>query len=194
MNSNLKIVLISLLVFITINSVSGQVENFRSRSSLGFMGGGSYYIGDVNKYDHFNNTKLSFGLIYRFHVNSRIALRGTLRYGNVEGSDSESGKADQIARNLSFESSIFEVAGGLEFNYLNYKFGNKEYFFTPYMFIDIGVFKMRPKTDYNGEMVSLQTIGTEGQNSELTSENAYPLTQLVIPFGIGFKVNLGKGE
>ncbi|RYM33798.1 hypothetical protein ERX46_07465 [Brumimicrobium glaciale] len=187
-----KIVLISLLVILTSSIVNAQIENFRSRSELGFMVGGSYYIGDLNKYEHFNNTNLSFGLIYRFHVNSRLALRGTLRYGTIEGYDSESGKADQIARNLSFESSIFEVAGGLEFNYVNYKLGNKEYFFTPYMFIDIGVFKMDPQTDYKGEMVSLQNIGTEGQNSELTGENAYPLTQLVIPFGIGFKVNLGK--
>jgi hypothetical protein len=187
-----KIVLISLLVILTSSTVNAQIENFRSRSELGFMVGGSYYIGDLNKYEHFNNTNLSFGLIYRFHVNSRLALRGTLRYGTIEGYDSESGKADQIARNLSFESSIFEVAGGLEFNYVNYKLGNKEYFFTPYMFIDIGVFKMDPQTDYKGEMVSLQNIGTEGQNSELTSENAYPLTQLVVPFGIGFKINLGK--
>lgn len=192
MKSIFKILLISLLVFLTTETVDAQIENFRSRSSLGFMVGGSYYIGDLNKYEHFNNTNLAFGLIYRFHVNSRIELRGTVRYGNVEGYDSESGKADQIARNLSFESSIFEVAGGLEFNYLNYKLGNKDYFFTPYMFIDIGVFKMDPQTNYKGEMVSLQTIGTEGQNSELTGDKSYSLTQLVIPFGIGFKVNLGK--
>ncbi|PWH85043.1 type IX secretion system protein PorG [Brumimicrobium oceani] len=187
-----KIVLTLAVVFSIIGSTHGQLENFKSRSSLGFMGGGSYYIGDLNKYKHFNNTNLSFGMIYRFHVNSRIELRGTVRYGKVEAYDSESGYADQIARNLSFESSIFEVAGGLEFNYLNYKMGNKDYFFTPYMFIDMGVFKMDPKTDYNGELVSLQTIGTEGQNSELTSQNAYPLVQLAIPFGIGFKINLGK--
>src|SRR5690554_4525342 len=192
MKSIFKILLISLLVFLTNNTVVAQIENFRSRSSLGFMVGGSYYIGDLNKYDHFKNTNLSLGLIYRFHVNSRLELRGTFRYGKVEAYDSESGKADQIARNLSFESSIFEVAGGLEFNYLNYKLGNKDYFFTPYMFIDIGVFKMDPKTNYKGEMVSLQTIGTEGQNSELTGDKSYSLTQLAISFGIGFKVNLGK--
>ncbi len=192
MKSIFKILLISLLVFLTNNTVVAQIENFRSRSSLGFMVGGSYYIGDLNKYDHFKNTNLSLGLIYRFHVNSRLELRGSFRYGKVEAYDSESGKADQIARNLSFESSLFEIAGGLEFNYLNYKMGNKDYFFTPYMFIDIGVFKMDPKTEYNGEMVSLQTVGTEGQNSELTSKNSYLLTQLVIPFGIGVKFNLGK--
>jgi len=187
-----KIVLISFLVFLTTKSAFTQLENFASRSSLGFMVGGSYYIGDLNKYDHFNNTNLSFGLIYRYHVNSRLELRGAFRYGKVEAYDSESGNPDQIARNLSFESTIFELTGGIEFNYLNYKMGNDEYFFTPYMFIDIGVFQMDPQTEYNGELVSLQSIGTEGQNSELTDKNSYLLTQLVVPFGIGFKFNLGS--
>lgn len=156
------------------------------------MVGGSYYIGDLNRYDHFKNTNLSLGLIYRYHVNSRLALRGTIRYGKVEAYDAESDKPDQIARNLSFESNIFEFAGGLEFNYLDYKLGNDDYSITPYMFLDIGVFRMNPRTEYKGEMIELQPIGTEGQNSDLSDKNAYPLTQLVVPFGIGLKVNLGK--
>jgi len=188
----LKMFLISILVLLAMNTAFTQVENLASRSTMGFMVGGSYYIGDLNKYKHFNNTNLSLGLIYRYHLNSRLELRGVLRYGKVEAYDSESGRADQIARNFSFESSILELAGGLEFNYLNYKIGNEDYLFTPYMFIDIGVFKMDPQAEYNGEMVSLQSIGTEGQNSELTDKNSYSLTQIVIPFGLGFKFNLGK--
>ncbi|WP_107040162.1 type IX secretion system protein PorG [Brumimicrobium mesophilum] len=192
MKINFKILLISALVLLTTGHSIAQVENFGSRSSLGFMVGGSYYIGDLNQYKHFNNTNLSAGLIYRYHVNSRIELRGAVRYGKVEGYDSESDRPDNLARNLSFESDIFEMSGGLEFNYLNYKMGNKQYFFTPYMFIDIGLFKMNPKTEYNGELVELQPIGTEGQNSDLSDIKAYRLTQIVIPFGVGFKINLGE--
>lgn len=192
MKAFFKILLFILLVFLTSNIAIAQIENFASRSSLGFMVGGSYYIGDLNRYKHFKNTNLSFGLVYRYHLNSRVELRGNFRYGKVEAYDSESGNADQLARNLSFESTLFELTGGIEFNYMNYKMGNKEYFFTPYMFIDIGVFKMDPQTEYNDEMVSLQSVGTEGQNSDLSSENSYPLTQVVIPFGIGFKFNLGN--
>ncbi|RFC53492.1 type IX secretion system protein PorG [Brumimicrobium aurantiacum] len=187
-----KLVILIGLILFGANQVNAQLENFRSKSSIGVIVGGSYYIGDLNKYDHFKNTNLSFGLIYRYHVNSRLELRTSLRYGRVEAYDSESERPDQIARNLSFESPLYEVTGGLEFNYLNYKLGNKDYFFTPYMFIDIGLFKMNPQTEYNGEMVELQTIGTEGQNSDLTEKNSYSLTQLVVPFGVGFKINLGE--
>ncbi|HZH85995.1 MAG TPA: DUF6089 family protein [Brumimicrobium sp.] len=186
-----NIIILSLLVFFTNGLTHAQNQNFRSRSSLGFMVGGSYYIGDLNQFGHFKNTNLSAGLLYRYHLNSRLELRGGLRYGKVEGHDSDSNDPYKQARNLSFESQIFEVAAGLEFNYINYKLGNDKYFFTPYMFIEMGVFKMDPRAEYNGEMVSLQSIGTEGQGSSLSDKNAYPLVQIAIPFGVGFKVNLG---
>jgi len=187
-----NIVILSLMVFYTIGNAHAQNQNFRSRSSLGVMIGGSYYIGDLNQFGHFKHTNLSGAIVYRYHLNSRLELRGGLRYGKIEGYDSDSKDPYKQARNLSFETELFEVTGGIEFNYLNYKMGNDRYSFTPYMFIDIGVFKMDPRTEYNGEMVSLQAIGTEGQGSNLVDKNPYPLVQLAIPFGLGFKVNLGK--
>ncbi|MDX1651334.1 MAG: DUF6089 family protein [Brumimicrobium sp.] len=173
-------------------SGKGQNENFRSRSSVGFLVGGSYYIGDLNKYAHFRHTNLSGGLLYRYYVNSRLALRGAVRYGNVEAYDSDASSEIQQERNLSFQSEIWEVAAGLEFNYLNYKLGNEKYFFSPYLFLDLGVFRMDPQTEYNGEMIALQSLGTEGQGSSLSDKSPYSLTQMVVPFGVGFKLNLGR--
>ncbi|PHR47087.1 MAG: hypothetical protein COA32_09195 [Fluviicola sp.] len=179
--------------FLILSNVSfSQSENFRSRSSFGFMVGGSYYIGDLNKYAHFRRTKLSGGVLYRYYVNSRIAIRGGVRYGKVEAYDSDASSSIQQQRNLSFQSEIWEVAGGLEFNYLNYKLGNDKYFFSPYLYIDIGVFRMNPQTKFNNELVDLQPIGTEGQGSSLSQKDPYSLTQLVVPFGVGFKLNLGE--
>lgn len=184
---------ILILTIILSSAISNaQTENFRSRSSFGFMVGGSYYIGDLNQFYHFRRTNLSAGAIYRYYLNSRLALRGGLRYGTVEGYDSDANNDFQQNRNLSFQSDIYEVSAGLEFNYKNYKLGNSDHFFSPYMFIDIGVFRMNPQTEYNGELIDLQPIGTEGQGSSLSDKNPYSLTQLVIPLGVGFKMNLGK--
>ncbi len=187
-----KIFLTGLMAIVCYNNSNAQAESFSARSSLGVMIGGSYYIGDLNQFGHFKNTNISGALIYRYHVNSRIAIRGALRYGKVEGYDSQSNDPYKQLRNFSFESQIFEFAAGIEFNFLNYKLGNNKYFFTPYMFLDMGIFKMNPRTNYNGEMVNLRSIGTEGQGSELSDLKRYSLIQFVIPFGIGFKINLGK--
>lgn len=191
-NSISKYLLLVSGIFLLCNTSFSQSENFRSRSSFGFMLGGSYYIGDLNQYAHFRRTNLSGGILYRYYVNSRIAIRGGVRYGKIEGYDSDASSPIQKQRNLSFQSEIWEVSAGLEFNYLNYKLGNEKYNFSPYLFIDLGVFRMNPQTKFNNELVDLQPIGTEGQGSSLSEKDPYPLTQLVIPFGIGFKLNLGQ--
>lgn len=193
MIKNINKYLLFIFGILTISNYGfSQSENFRSRSSFGFMIGGSYYIGDLNKYAHFRRTKLSGGVLYRYYINSRIALRAGVRYGNIEGYDSDSNSEIQQQRNLSFQSEIWEVATGIEFNYLNYKLGNEKYDFSPYLFMDLGVFRMNPKTKFNGESVELQPIGTEGQGSSLSDKTPYSLTQIVIPFGVGFKLNLGE--
>lgn len=187
----LHIVLL-LLTCLIVNTSWGQRETFLSRSSIGPMIGGSYYIGDLNPYRHFYNTQLAFGLKYRLAINSRLAFRLGGTYGEVGAADADAQNPNQQLRNLSFQSTIYEVAGGLEFNYMDYRFGDKKYVFSPYMFIDVGFFQMNPMTEYNDQLIELQPIGTEGQGSNLSEEDFYSLTQLVIPLGIGFKLNLGK--
>jgi hypothetical protein len=172
--------------------ILAQKENFKSRSTLGFLVGGSYYIGDLNEFGHFQNTNLSLGLVYRYYLNSRLELRLSYNYGKVEGHDADSDYGYHQLRNLSFESPIHELTGGIEFNYLNYKIGDEKYFFTPYMFIEMGAFRMNPMRDYQGEMIELQPLGTEGQGSSLSNKDPYSLTQFVIPMGIGVKINLGR--
>jgi hypothetical protein len=51
---------------------------------------------------------------------------------------------------------------------------------------------MNPKTKYNGEWIDLQELGTEGQGTELNSDDRYKLFQFSIPIGVGIKFSLGK--
>lgn len=181
----------SLVVILLTSALSiAQFDNFLSQSSLSFNLGCSYYIGDLNKFGHFKNTNLSGALIFKHNFNSRVALRTSLAYGKVEAYDSEANNDFQINRNLSFESPIWEISSGIEFNYLNYKIGNEQYFATPYMFVQLGLARINPQTEYNGELIELQPLGTEGQGTILGPRKLYNLTQIVLPFGAGFKVNL----
>lgn len=188
----MKNAVVILILIILSSSVFSQRENFKSRSSLGIMAGGSYYIGDLNPYKHFQNTHISGGLIYRYYINSRIELRGTLMYGKVSASDANSSIEVHRLRNLSFQSRIYEISSGIEFNYKNYKIGDTKYYFTPYMTIGLGIARINPSRMMNDELIELQPLGTEGQGSALNNKDPYSLTQLVIPLGIGFKINIGE--
>jgi hypothetical protein len=110
----------------------------------------------------------------------------------VEASDADS-KLDLLKnRNLSFQSQIIELAGGVEFNYFPFQIGHDRYKGTAYLLAEIGIFRMNPKTEYNGDLIELQSLGTEGQGSSLSSKDNYSLTQVCVPLGVGCKFSLGK--
>lgn len=188
----MRTLLLSLILLVS-TSVMGQSHNGRSRSELGGMIGGSYYLGDLNPYKQFYQTNLSGGLIYRFNLHPRASFRATLMYGKVEAYDSDSKRAVIQDRNLSFSSTIFEAAGGFEINYFPFQLGHDRYKGTAYLFGELAMFRMNPKavTDNGGE-VELADLGTEGQGSSLSNKKQYGRFQVAIPFGFGAKIALGS--
>ena len=163
-----------------------------SRSELGVMVGTSYYIGDLNQFRHFRDAKLAGGLFYRYNVNSRVAIRGTFNYLRVESDDADAKRELIQQRNLNFKSTIWELGSGVELNYFPFQIGHDRFKGTGYLFVGLAAFRMNPKTEYNGDDVALQELGTEGQGSSLTQKSKYSLIQMAIPFGFGGRVSLGN--
>ena len=178
-------------LFVSLN-LKAQQPNFFSRSEIGVHVGSMYYIGDLNQFKPFYQSKLAGGFMYRFTVHSRLSLRVNYTVGNIESYDSDSKKLMNINRNLDFKSRIRELSGGIEFNYFPFQFGSRRYPGTAYLISQVGVFYMEPKTTINGQEVKLQDIGTEGQGSALGKKRLYSNYQLCIPLGLGAKVTLGK--
>ncbi len=169
-----------------------QFHTHMSRSEVGLLLGGMYYIGDLNRFGHFKGTQPAGGLLYRYNVNSRLAFRANFIYGNVVGDDAWSKETLLKNRNLSFKSEIFELAAGVEFHYMPFQLGSSKYRGTAYLLVQIAGFKMNPATMYNDELIYLQPIGTEGQGTTLNSKGRYGLYQMSIPLGVGMKLALGR--
>jgi hypothetical protein len=170
----------------------GQGKRNRT-TEFGPMLGASYYIGDLNQFTHYGkNTGPAGGFILRRNMNQRYSMRYSGFYGRVSGFDYRSNSASQQNRNLSFRSNIFEFAAGVEMNYQNFALGKSETFFSPYLFIQLAVFKMNPQANLNGQWVDLQPLGTEGQGTSQNSNRKYSLAQISIPFGAGVKLALSE--
>ena len=86
-----------------------------------------YYLGDLNPSKQFYRQNLGVGLMYRYNVNARLTYRFNLLAGSVEAYDSDSKNEILKNRNLSFQSNIQELAGGIEFHYYKYQLGNTQY-------------------------------------------------------------------
>lgn len=170
----------------------GQRPTNKSRSEIGILAGGMYYIGDLNPYGHFKKVNPSAGLLYRFNVHSRLAFRANLTYGSIEADDRDSPYSQLRNRNLNFRSDIWELASGVEFNYWPFQIGHPRYKATAYFLVELGAVYFNPKTDFGGEEVELREIGTEGQGTDLGSRNRYSKVALTMPLGLGFRCSLGK--
>jgi hypothetical protein len=173
---------------------ASRAQGFKTAAEMGFFGGGSYYLGDLNRSRHFVDSKLAGGLIFRYNLSTRHSLRFTANYGNVFAFDSNSRSEQQQNRNLSFKSRIMELAVGFEVDILKYRINDMKYPFTPYFFYQVAYMRMNPKTEINGNEVALQPLGTEGQGTGLpgTKSRNYSLNQLTVPLGVGFKFNIRK--
>lgn len=162
-------------------------------AEIGVFLGGSYYIGDLNPLVHFGPmTKPAGGVVFRYTLNPRFAVRANGFFGNVQADDALSTSAAQRQRNLNFKSKINEFSVQGEFNFLEYQIGNERHKFSPYIFAGIAVFNFNPIATYDNYNYTLQPLGTEGQGLYGGPKKKYKLTQISIPFGVGIKTNLAK--
>ena len=165
-----------------------------SSTEIGIMGGGSYYLGDINK-KHFDYMMPSGGIVVRKNIDRRIVVKGELLVGYIRGDDSRNlNDSVKLNRNLHFRSPIYELSGQVEFNFLPYETGNSLYPFTPFVFAGISLFRFNPQAEANsGEWVALQPLVTEGQGTaSFQDRKKYALTQFSIPMGGGFKIAVNK--
>lgn len=150
---------------------------------LGGWLGASHYFGDLNTEFRIDKPGFAGGIIGRYNFNNRICLKMSGNYGKVAATDANSNNTFEQQRNLSFESQILEGAMQLEFNFLPYIHGSKDENFTPYIFAGFNVFNFNPQAEYQGELVDLRPLGTEGQ---FRGEEYYA-TQGGMVYGVGFK-------
>jgi opacity protein-like surface antigen len=154
---------------------------------LNVMGGFANYQGDIqSKRFTINQAGAAFGAQLIYELSPRIALRGGITYGKIQGSDAKSGNSAQIKRNLSFESNIFEGHAGMELHLLDIY----EKRFSPYVFAGVALYKYNPFTfSPTGRKVYLQPLSTEGQGLlAYPDRKPYKLTQISLPFGGGFRL------
>jgi len=160
---------------------------------LGFGAGISSYWGDLNSEsfsDNFMNMNPAGNIHMRYNFGN-FAARGLLTIGKLKGSDANASDEIRKRRNLSFFTPISEFSLLGEWNIFGFDPTDKESIFTPFVAVGAGVLKFDPQTEYQGQTIHLQALGTEGQGLPGYADR-YKLTQFVIPMGGGVKFRLTR--
>lgn len=161
---------------------------------LGFGFGGMYYQGDINPEVPFQQTQLAFQAFYRRNFDYHWSVRAGGIVGKVAGDDSLGSYDFQTYRNVRFESKVYEGYGLLEFNFLPFRPGrtNKGGAWTPFVFSGLSLFYFSPQVNYNGSLVDLAPLNTEGQNLPGSTLGDYSFLSVAIPFGAGIKLKMSN--
>ena len=162
-----------------------------SQLRLGVLGGIANYDGDLVTGKYVGKlTKPAFGIFASHELTEKLSLRGGFTFAKVAGYDKYTKSDSLIARNLSFESNIFEGHVALEYSILN-PYDNR---LTPYVFGGLAVYHFNPYTyDADNAKVYLKPLSTEGQGlPQYPESRPYPLTQLALPFGGGIKYAISE--
>ena len=179
---------VGLLSFLLLLANLTEAQSFfasRRERSLIFTGGlgTSTYYGDLANSSSYVQTDPNINVGLQYYITNRISARAELNWFTLAGDDKDANGGGRNIRNLSFQSSNFELSAVAIVNL--FKNGDRYYRrpnFNVYGFGGIGLLYFNPKATYKGISYSLQPLKTEGV--------AYSLVTPVIPFGIGvrFKV------
>ena len=109
---------------------------------IGGMAGMAMYLGDANEASLLRGWNPSGGLIYRYNVNFRWALKADLRMGRVTGDTKNETNVFPHHAQAAFERNFFELGGQVEFNFFPYS-DKFSYLNTrkisPYIFTGLGL-------------------------------------------------------
>lgn len=167
------------------------LEPYVHQGEVGVSLGLAHYFGDLNPSTGLNRPKTAAGIFFRKQISNYIGIRISGEYAMLGYSDVYSTNPVQQARNLSFNSNVWEISLAGDFNFFEFHPGFEGYEFTPYVGLGLGVFSYDPYAYLNGEKYLLRTLGTEGQGSSLYPElKPYNPIAISIPFTLGAKYAL----
>ncbi len=146
MNKTRIILFLLLLTVLT----PAKAQELEYKMELGGALGGSFYLGDLNS-TPFRKIGLAGGVVARYILNPRMAIKGNLAIGHISGDNKkvfipENGALPEAGggqpATVSFKRNVFDFGAQFEFNLWAYGLGNSykdNSRITPYMLIGAGM-------------------------------------------------------
>ncbi len=166
-------------------------QSYAQNTPLAFRAafGLATYFGDLTeKPKLFNQSSPSISLGLNYDITEQLKGRFDFSLMKLKSDDRFNTRQDFITRNLNFTTTLWDLQLGVEYEFLNMT--SKDFIFTPYLGIGVGLLHYNPWTyDRNGVKRYLREFGTEGQGLPSYPERkVYNLFALSIPINYGIKV------
>ena len=167
-----KIILTTGIAFVFFLSNAQGLDTYVHEGEFGVSIGAGHYFGDLTTGMKIYNLKpkLAAGAYFQKQFNNYVGLKIGANYCFLGYADKYSNYINDRPkkfRNLSFNTDLWELNISGSFNFFRFQPGFREYSFTPYVSLGIGVFSYDPYAYLNGSQYMLRPLGTEGQNDKI---------------------------
>jgi len=180
------------MAFITCLPTSSYSQQFEART----IAGASYYLGDLAPFRHnlsSSEGKFAGGVSLGWKFDEVFTLSARYIYGTLTGDDKNSNDYVRRKRNLNFTSPLHEFGITLDVYVTTVAPAIKKFGLDFYITTGYNLFYYNPQTEFQGETISLQPLGTEGQGVAAFGNNRkYKLIQPSFAIGVGWDFKISE--
>lgn len=118
-----------------------RADNLEYRYELGVMAGGSSYYGDANYSSLLKNMNIMGGVLGRYNINPRLAVKGTLAVARISGSTADFDNRFP-GGDVEFSRTLFDLGAQFECHFFAYGDGSgykQSHRLVPYVFAGAGL-------------------------------------------------------
>lgn len=130
----------TLLLLLPVCGVAAQSLEYNME--LGGMAGGCFYMGDANNTTPFKDVQLAGGVLARYNINPRMAVKGDLAVGRIKGTTEGLANKFPNGEHSSFGRNVYELGAQFEYHFFAYGTGagyKDSHRLAPYIQAGVGV-------------------------------------------------------
>ena len=152
---------------------------FSQIHEMGMFLGGSNTISDLGSTHFIYSNSPALGLIYKWNLTTRYALRASFITSKLKSSDYYANDLSRFNRFFEVDNKVFEFSAGMEVNFFDFNLHDQDREFSPYFFTGINYFQYQLFTIREG----LSSIDVNKYDSAL---------EFSIPAIVGIKFSINN--
>lgn len=107
-------------------AAGAHAQDLEYAMELGMMAGPNFYMGDANMNGFYKNTTMGAGLIGRYNINPRMALKFDIAYAKIKGDATKEKNVypELPEQEWAFDNPLVDVGAQYELNFWGYGTGS----------------------------------------------------------------------
>lgn len=111
------------VILLLVSACMVSAQELEYNMELGGMAGGSFYMGDANCTAPFKHVAMAGGVLARYNINPRMAIKGDLAVGCIKGTTEGLANKFPNEAHTTFSRNVYELGAQFEYSFFAYGTG-----------------------------------------------------------------------